>query len=367
MAQRKRTSSSPKKKPQAVKTTVASSSRDADTIRTRWQRTKRRARDFLNRRPHRTFQKTMRRDYARSLKLPGYVSFTVYVFRTLRLRWRTMTALVAVFIVMSALLVGVASQEMYSMLTSTLQETSQNIFTGGWGEIGRAGLLFVAISSGSIGSNPTEAQQIYAILLFLLLWLTTVWLLRAQLAGKTPRLRDGLYNAGSPIIPTLLVAVLFIIQLVPAALAIIAYNAALTTGFLANGVVAMVFFLVMLLLCLLTIYWITSTFIAMVVVTLPGMYPWQAIRTAGDLVIGRRFRILLRLAWLALVVVVVWVIVMLPIILLATWLQSLAPWLENVPIIPVTLLVLGTFSTVFVASYVYLLYRKVVDDDASPA
>lgn len=369
MVQRKQTGPARKKTSRQVKVKTAAKTSSLVTKQpyTRLQRTKNRVQAFLGRRPHRTFQRTMRRDYVRSLSLPGYIAFTAYVFRTLRQRWRTMLTLAAVFIIISALLVGIASQEMYSTLTSTLQETSKGIFTGGWGEIGKAGLLFAAIASGNIGDSLTEAQQIYTILIFLLLWLTTVWLLRAQLAGRSPRVRDALYNAGSPIIPTLLVAVLFIIQLIPAALAIIAYNAALTTNFLANGVIAMVFFLVALLLCLLTLYWITSTFIALVVATLPGMYPWQAIRTAGDLVVGRRFRILLRLAWLALIIVLLWVIVMLPIILVTTWLQSLMPWMANVPIIPVILLVLGTISTVFVASYVYLLYRKVVDDDAAPA
>lgn len=272
-----------------------------------------------------------------------------------------------VFAVMSALLVGLASQDVYSTLTQTLHETSSNIFTGGWGEIGKAGLLFAAIASGNIGSGLTEAQQIYSILIFLMVWLTTVWLLRAQLAGKMPRFRDALYNAGSPIIPTLLVAVLFIIQLVPAALAIIAYNAAVATNFLTNGVVAMTFFAVLLLLCVLTLYLITSTFIALVVVTLPGMYPWQALRTAGDLVIGRRTRILFRLVWLALIVVLAWALIMLPVILLTTWLQVHVAWTANIPIIPVFVLMMSTLSTIFAASYVYLLYRKVVDDDAAPA
>jgi len=278
-----------------------------------------------------------------------------------------MLTLTTVFAIATGLLVGIASQDIYQMLTQTLQETSTNIFTDGWGEIGKAGLLFVTIASGNIGSDMTEAQQIYGILLFLMIWLSTVWLLRAQLAGKAPRFRDALYNAGSPIVPTLFVAITFVLQLVPAALAIIAYNAALSTNFLTNGVVAMAFFLVLLVLCLLSLYWVTSTFIALVVVTLPGMYPWQALRTAGDMVIGRRVRILFRLLWLALIVAVIWALVMLPVILLTSWLQATFVWSVHIPIIPLALLVLGTASSVFIASYVYLLYRKIVDDDASPA
>ncbi len=265
------------------------------------------------------------------------------------------------------LLVGLSSQEMFQMLAQILRDTSSDIFAGGWGEIEKAGLLFVSILNGGIDGGISEAQQIFAILLFLLLWLSTVWLLRAQLAGKAPRTRDALYNSGSPIVPTLLLTLLFMIQLLPIALAVVAYSAAMSTGFLTDGVVAMVFFFVAALLALVSLYWGTSTVIAMVVVTLPGMYPWQALRTAGDLVIGRRMRILLRLLWLGAVIVVAWLLIMVPVVGLSAWLQTSIEWTAFIPIVPVALLLLSATTIIFAASYVYLLYRKVVDDDASPA
>jgi hypothetical protein len=42
---------------------------------------------FMSRRPHRSFRRTLRRDYRRSLKLPGYIAFTIFVNKTL-LRFR---------------------------------------------------------------------------------------------------------------------------------------------------------------------------------------------------------------------------------------------------------------------------------------
>ena len=48
------------------------------------------------RRPHRSFRRTRRRDYARSLQLPGYVAFTAQVMRMVRAHWRTL-CLLAVF------------------------------------------------------------------------------------------------------------------------------------------------------------------------------------------------------------------------------------------------------------------------------
>jgi len=129
----------------------------------------------------------------------------------------------------------------------------------------------------------------------------------------------------------------------------------------------MLFWIVAGMLGLLSLYWMMSTFIALIVVTLPGMYPFQAIKTAGDLVIGRRFRILLRIIWMAITVIVAWVLVMIPVILFDTWLKGLWPAIQGLPIIPFVLLGLGSLTIVWSASYVYLLYRKVVADDAEPA
>jgi hypothetical protein len=268
---------------------------------------------------------------------------------------------------MSAVLVGLASQDTYTTLSNTLRDTSGDIFKGSWGEIGKASLLFASTVTGSLASNPTEAQQIYAGLIVLLIWLTTVWLLRAIKAGQRPRFRDGLYNAGAPIVPTVAVSFVLIIQLLPVALAVIAFSAATSSGFLQGGVEGMLFTVVASLLVVLSVYWVTSTLIALTVVTLPGMYPMQALKTAGDLVIGRRLRILYRWLWLASLVVASWIIVMVPVILLDTWLKSLLPAIQWLPIVPIVLLMMSSLTVLFVAAYVYLLYRRIVEDDAAPA
>src|SRR5690606_2563192 len=152
--------------------------------------------------------------------------------------------------------------------------------------------------------------------IFLLTWLTTVWLLRNVLAGHKVKLRDGLYNAGSPIFATVVVIVFIAIQLIPVALALIGYSAALASGLLDGGAATMLFWIGAALLVVLSLYWITSSLFALIIVTLPGMYPYQAIRTASDLMLGRRTKILFRWLWMALTVVVAWLVVMLPIILL---------------------------------------------------
>src|SRR4051812_19714305 len=58
---------------------------------------RRRVRILLLRRPHRSFRRTERRDYVRSLKLPGYWSFTLQVRKVLWQNRNTFGLLVIVY------------------------------------------------------------------------------------------------------------------------------------------------------------------------------------------------------------------------------------------------------------------------------
>ena len=323
--------------------------------------------EFKTRRPHTSFMLTRKRDYRRSLALPGYFAFTRSVNKTLIKYRKVLIPLAIVYGLLSALFIGVGSQDTYSTLTQTLQETGNEVFAGNLSELGKAGLVFFSIAGSGLNTAPTESQQIFTIILALLIWLTTVWLLRTLLAGNKAKMRDGLYNAGTPIIGTFFVGIVLVLQLIPVGIAMIGYSAADSTGLLSSGVAAMLFWAAALLLAILSLYLVTSTFFALIIVTLPGMYPGRALRTAGDMVIGRRLRILLRVLWMFGCIAVAWAIILIPFILIDSGLKQLLPVIEGLPIIPIVLLILGVLSFIWSASYVYLLYRKVVDDDAKPA
>ena len=186
------------------------------------------------------------------------------------------------------------------------------------------------------------------------------------MAGHRVTTRDAIYSSGGPLLPTVLVGLITIVQLLPLSLGILVYNAALTSEFI-TGVESMLGWVVVGLLGVLSLYWLTATLIALVVVTLPGMYPWQAIRTAGDLIVGRRLRILLRLVWLVVLVAIVWVILLIPIILFDEWIKTVWQVLAPLPLVPLSMLAMSSVTIIFAATYVYMLYRKVVEDDAKPA
>lgn len=328
---------------------------------------KKRVSEYLKRRPHRSFRRTRRRDYVKTLELPGYLKFTKLVLATLWKNRRLFLLLALAYSILTIILVGLASQDTYSSISDTLNTTSAGNLNSFWGEIGKAGLLFASTVTGGLNGSVSESQQIFGGLILLMAWLTTVWLLRNRMAGNKVKLRDGLYNAGAPILPTFLVALILIVQLIPFALAIIGYSAASATGLLTGGVEAMLFWFAAALLTMASLYLIISTFFALVIVTLPGMYPFRAIKIAGDLVIGRRIRILLRLLWLLILTVIVWALIMIPMILFDGWIKGLLPIISWLPIVPIIMLVLGSLTVIWISSYVYLLYRKVVDNDSVKA
>lgn len=334
------------------------------------QSAKTRQKAFLAKRPHRSFRRTRRRDYTRSLKLPGYVSFTSYTAATLWSHRKTIVLLVALYAAMIILLGGITNQDTFSQISSSLKSSSAKIFGSdsgaGLGQLGSAGLLTLStFLSGPQGL--TADQQILLFIALLFVWLTTVWLLREYMVGRKPKLRDGLYNAGAPIAATVAVLIVLLIQLLPIGLLAIVYAGLSSVGILDGGFSSMLFWVFAAFIAILVLYWTTSTLIALVIVTLPGMYPIRALRVAGDVVISRRLRILLRLLWGIGTIALAWGVVMIPVILLDTALKAKIDQLTAVPIVPYAGAIMTAFTVVWLAAYVYLLYRKVVDDDAKPA
>lgn len=328
-----------------------------------------RRKQFLSRRPHRSFRLTRRRDYARSLKLPGYWALTVQVWSMLRKHWRTFACLVILYAILSMILTTILSQDAYQQVKGVVDEANKD---GILGNIMPVATIFFSVLVSQVTGNGEMAvidaqQQIIAVLIGLYAWLTTVWLLRSMLAGNKPRMRDGLYSAGSPVIALGVLVVVLLLQLLPAAIALIVYGAADGSGLLDQTAALMLAAGTAGLIAVLSLYWVTATIIAMVIVTLPGMYPMRALKLAGDIVVGRRIRVLLRLTWLFVLLLLLWAVLLIPIIMFEGALSSAIPLMSGVPIIPMVALLLASFSIVFASAYIYLFYRKVVDDDSAPA
>ena len=320
---------------------------------------------FLMRRPHRSFKRTLRRDYARSLSLPGYWEFTGSVWVYLWRRRRIFGGLVLLYAAVSVVLGGITGQDTFQQISELLNRSAGEVIKGAWGSVGQAGVLLV--SAFLTPGNLSAEQQMYLGVSSVLLWLTTVWLLREMMAGRNPKLRDGLYSAGAPVVASLAIVLVAIIQLIPLAIAALVYVGLIASGLLQEGVGMMLYWGFAATIALLVLYWMTPTFLALVIVTLPGIYPMQALRAAGDIAVGRRVRILYRILWMLLIVALAWAAVMIPTVLFDTGIKNAIPAIKSVPFVPVVAALMGATSAVWTSAYIYILYRRIVDDDASPA
>lgn len=326
-----------------------------------------RVKALLSRRPHRSFRPTRRRDYARSFKLPGYWSFTAGALKVIKQNWKSLLWLAIIYGTLSAIFLGLSSQESFADLREDITQTGSDLLGGDWSTLGKSSALAVVTVGGAISPDLTVEQQIYAVAFGLLAWLTVVWLIRHRLAGNRVSLRDALYNAGAPVVATTVLFIIFIIQLIPVALAALGFTAAQATGLLDGGIEAMLFWFAAVGLVALSLYWASGTAIAMVIVTNPGTYPLKALSIAGDMVTGRRLRVIFRLLWLIMLVAIAWLAILIPAIAFDGWLKNVWSGVDWLPIVPGLMLALSIASFIFMANYIYLLYRRLVDDDAKPA
>ncbi len=264
---------------------------------------------------------------------------------------RLLLGLGVLYAVLAYVLVGGISQVDFV----TLKNATTQVVNGDFGAFGTATSLFGAALTGNLMSPPSDVQQFMSAVLVLFFWLAIVWTSRMLMADKEITLRDSLYNSGAPIIPTLVVLSIMVVQLIPGAIGVFAYVTALNGGWLSGGVESMTFAFAALLLCLLSAYFVVSSLVGLIVVSLPGTYPWQALRTARGMVMNRRWGLVLRTLTLAVQMLIIWAVVMIPIFLLDGWLRF--DWL---PLVPIFAQVLIGLTLVYTSVYMYRLYRSLL-------
>ena len=335
----------------AESTSKASPKKDNASLKARISKAWRHAVVRTPKNPHHAFRLTRPRMYLTADDLKAAWRLQMESWSFIRQHKKILLGLGVLYSLTAYFLVGGISQLDYVAFKSA---TTQ-VVDGNVGALGTAFSLFGAALTGNLTSPPSDVQQFMSATLIMLFWLSVLWAARMLMAHKEIRLRDALYNSGAPIIPTLVVLAVVAVQLVPGALGVFAYATALNGGWLNGGVESMAFAVAALLLCLLSAYFVVSSITALVVVALPGTYPWQALRTARSLVMNRRWGMVLRILALLVHVVVLWAVVLIPVFLLDNWLRF--DWL---PLVPVFVQGLIGLTLVFSSVYVYKLYRSLL-------
>lgn len=328
-----------------------------------------RFRNYKARRPHRSFRLMRRRDYVRPLKIAGFWRFSKSVFDFIFEHKRLFFILVGLVMLFNFVLIGLLDSNFITSLQSVADLTNGGIFEGGWGEIGKAGLIVIStFSTGGLVRSPSESQQIIMFVIALFAWLAVIQICRNIFAGrKNIVLRDMLYTCGTPIIPLTVIVLVILVQAIPLFIGIVISSAAKLTEFAAAGIEKLVFTSVVFLLFSLSAHWIIGSLFAMIIVTNQGgghiIYPFQALKISGDMVTQRRLAILWRMIFCGFILALIWAIILIPLILLMNWLSSSFEIIKSIPIIQLFMVFLTGFSLVYFSCYTYLLYRKIIDYD----
>ncbi len=206
-------------------------------------------------------------------------------------------------------------------------------------------LLSYALSSGG-GGNTASAN--YQIFISLVVSLAVIWSIRQVLAGEKIIIRQAFYLGMYPLIPFMAVLLIIGLQLIPALIGNLLLTIVLSGGLAVTLLEKALFWLIFILLSLLSLYMLVSSIFGLYISTLPDMTPLKALRSARSLVLHRRLRVALRLVGLPLVMMIFYAVVLVPLI-----------FIFPLAVVPVFLL-LNSFSLFFINSYLYNLYRELL-------
>ena len=318
---------------------------------------------------HRSFKRSYYEDYQRKTELPSLTSQASAAFKMFFKFWKIFLPLLLIFVGLYIFLIGAMSENTLADVKANVEQTNKDVADGKIGTVGKAGLTLLGIISTGGLTTMNDAQVVIAVLLFTIIWLVTIYLARHLLAGHQEiKMRDGFYSALSPLVSTLVVGLIIFLEAVPIMLTIIVFQVALTTEFLSTPFYALLFFMFAALMITLSLYLLSSSFFAIIVVSAPGLYPLTAVRMAKNLIMGRRLRFLIRVFYLVIIVALLYLLLLMPAIILDGTLKSQFTWFaeSKIPFVAIIQLTITVFIFIYLSIYFYLFYRALLDynDDA---
>ncbi len=303
---------------------------------------------------HKSFRRSYKEDYRRDTKLPSVMQHILMSFGMIFKNWRLFLPLVLVAVLLQMIFVGLMSEADYNKIQETIGSTNEGV--------AKAGLIILSTTRMmGFGGESAGVTIVFQALIFMVVFLTTIFILRYLLAKKEIKFRDALYNAMAPTIPTAVLLAVVMLECVPIVILTVAYAAAVQTEFLTMPFYALLFVGFAGLMLLISGYLLSSSLMAFVAVSAPGMYPLKALNLAAELMRGRRINLIIRLVALIMTVIIMWFVVMVPIVALDLAVKNLNI-ATFVPFVPICLMVMISFTSVLVTTYLYLYYRYLLDN-----
>jgi hypothetical protein len=280
------------------------------------------------------------------VKLPNIYRLTRATTQILWTHKKTLAGITLVYGLLNLVLVqGIAGNSDLGNIKHTLDQ----IFTGHLASLA-SGLSVFALLVSSAGNSSSPTAGAYQFFLGLIGSLAMIWALRQLLSGKKLRFRDAYYRGMYPLVPFVLVLVVIALQLIPLLVGSTLYSIVITNGIAVAAGEKLAWAVLFALLALLSFYLVSSSLFALYIVTLPGMTPMRALRSARELVHKRRWTVLRKVISLPVILLIVAAVIMVPIIV---WLTPLAQW---------TFFILTMAALLAAHTYMYTLYRELLNE-----
>ena len=306
--------------------------------------------------PHRSFYLTTHAQAVRQINISGYGRFVTEVWRMVRDNWLIYLKITLLMALAIIAVVGVSNAHSnYVDTREAMEKVDLHPF------LKQAGLVTQAIIT---SLTVTDAnRQAATFIIVAVAWLSLIFIARRVYSGNQLRLRDAVYSAGTPLVPMMVLLVAVLVQLLPLALVLISYSAITGAGYINQGVAIenMAAWCVILAVLVLTIYWMVTSLLTLVSVTIPGLYPMRAYYETSIQVAGRRVKILFRILMMFLPLLALWALVLIPTVLLDSILKP-----KTFPVVQLVVSLLAAISCTWVSAYMYVLYRRILDSPEQP-
>jgi hypothetical protein len=207
---------------------------------------------------------------------------------------------------------------------------------------------FSYILSNNTTNSSNASSGIYQVILILLFSLVFIYVFRKAFKKEKSSLKESFYQSMYPLVPFLIVLFIILLELIPMDIGLALYSIVSSGGIINNALEQAVIVLLLVGFISLSLYLLSNSIVSLYIVTLKDMTPLNSLRSAKQLVVGRRFSVILSLLVLPLIFLLVTGSILLPLIMLV---PALASW---------TYFIILILALPLVHAYLYSLYRELI-------
>lgn len=277
---------------------------------------------------------------------PAYI----ILFESLKLLikgWKSILKIVLIYLIIYIILVlGLTAPVSVKSVATNIP----NIFHGSFGTLEKNINIYGLLLSSITNPNYTTNSGAFNLILFIILSLVFIWSIRKIYNNQKFKVKDAYYRSMYPFIPFILIMILISIQLLPMVIGFSLYNYVINGGIAVGVLEKIVWAITITALFIISLYFIGSSFFALLISTLENVNPMMALRSAKKMVKKRRWLVILKLIFMPIAVFILIGIIMLIDILV---LPVIAPYLLGI------LLIIALFIAY---SYLYIMYRELINE-----